>query len=535
MLAALLILALQDPSISVTNDNDEKSKKQQDDFKTKVKVERFKFTGYTVLSLGTLQSIVAPYEGKELTMAQIKDICLLISREYREQGYLLAWAYVPPQEVRDGVVEIAIVEGKVDRIVVGGNKHYSRDFVSKHLGPLEGQPILSMDSLERALLILNDYPKMHAEATLKPGRDPGTTDIHIQVEDEYPIQYGFDYDNFGTESVSEHRMGFSVDFLNLWYMGHEVSIRAVVGAEVENLQYGRIEYRMPVGANGFRINAMIGYMNYQATGGLFDVIEPNGEGPIYSLSASYPILKSRETVVTIEAGFSGRDIQQRVNDFRQSYDHIRSIFAGASLDLSDHLAGRTVLSAQMRYGLGEFMGGTMEDDEPSRPGASNEFSKFYASVMRIQRIVSGLFVIVKGTGQLTSDPLLASEQFGLGGAESVRGFPSYDYAGDWGYTASIELRLVPPGIKDLDDPFRKGKYTIGDVLQFVAFFDHGQASLEEPGAGERDLVVYQGAGGGIRITYPNVSIRFDIGFPVGKQEPTTGDDVIYYIQIIASY
>lgn len=531
-LILVLLAVAQDGSISAAPDG---GPKPQDEIQKKVRVERFTFTGYTVLSLGTLQGIVAPHEGKELTMGQIKDICQEITREYREQGYLLAWAYVPPQDVKDGVVEIAIVEGKVDRIVVGGNRHYSRDFVSKHLGPLEGQTILSMHALERALLILNDYPKMHAEATLKPGREPGMTDIHIQVEDEYPIQYGFDYDNFGTESVSEHRMGFSVDFLNLWYLGHEVSVRAVVGAEVENLQYGRVEYRLPIGANGFRINAMVGYMNYQATGGVFDVIEPNGEGPIYSLGASYPIIKSRETVVTLEAGFSGRDIEQRVVNFRQSYDHIRSVFAGATLDLSDHLAGRTIVTAHIRYGLGEFMGGTMEDDEPSRVGASNEFGKVVASIMRIQRITTGLFVILKASGQYSNDPLLASEQVGLGGAESVRGYASYDYAGDLGVTASIEFRLVPPGIGDLDDPFRGGKYKIGDVLQLVFFGDWGEAQLNEPGANEREVVSMEGVGAGFRVTYPNVSVRFDVGIPTAKFRPSTGDDVMYYVQVIANY
>jgi hemolysin activation/secretion protein len=522
------------PDVNFSLPDSNEPAKQQDD-QVKVRVERFKFTGYTILSEGTLQSIAAPFEGRELTIREIKDVALLITRKYREEGYLLAWAYIPPQEVKDGVVEVAIVEGRVDKVVVGGNKYYRSDFIMNHMGPLEGQPVLSMDTLERSLLILNDYPNMSAKATLRPGAKVGTTDIYIEVEDSQPIKASFDYDNFGSHDVSEHRLGATVEVYDLWKLGHELSVRGVVGAEVDNLKFGRIEYRMPIGTSGLRLNAMFGYMDYQASGGVLSVIEPNGSGPIYSIGASYPIIKTRTMVLTAEVGFSGRDIEQRIGNVTQSYDHVRLASAGLTLDLSDNFYGRTIVSIQGRQGLGTFLDGTEETDQPSRVGASNDFMKFTASVMRIQKVLNGLYAVVRITGQWAEDPLFTSEQIGLGGEDSVRGYLPFDYAGDRGYTASFEFRLIPPGLGDLPDPFSKGKRKIGDVLQFVFFADWGEAELERPQARERDIASMESVGAGFRITYPAVSIRFDVGVPTAKFRPSTGDDAIYYIQVIASY
>lgn len=519
-------LQITTPEVPAPNQQDENSR---------VRVERFKFTGYTVMSSGALQSIVRPYEGRELSIREIKDVANLVTRAYRDEGYMLAWAYIPPQEVKDGVVEIAIVEGRVDKVVVGGNKYYRSDFISRHLGPLEGQPVLSVDSLERSLLLLNDYPNLQARATLRPGAAPGTTDVYIEVEDNYPIKASFDYDNFGSEAVSEHRLGATVDVLDLWKMGHELEVRGVVGAEVENLKYGKIEYRMPIGTSGLRVSASFGYMNYQATGGILSVIEPNGEGPIYSLGASYPFIKTRTTVLTVEVGFSGRDIEQRIGGFTQSFDHIRAVYVGSSLDLSDQWAGRTVITVQVREGLGSFLDGTQTTDLPSRAGASNEFMKATGQLLRIQRVLSGLYLVAKISGQWTNDALLASEQFGLGGGDTVRGYPSFDYAGDWGFAATGELRLIPPGLADLKDPFSKGDRKIGDALQLAVFLDYGEAGLNKPGPGERDLRIFEGAGCGFRVNYPSVSIRFDIAWPLAQVRPSTGDDMMYYVQVIATY
>jgi hemolysin activation/secretion protein len=513
---------------------EEETPKNQDD-KNKIKVNRFTFTGYTVLSLGTLESIVEPYQGQELTMGQIKDVANLITREYRNQGYLLAWAYVPAQTVKEGVVEIAIVEGKVDKVVVSGNKYYRRDFISRHLGAMEGQPVLSIDSLERSLMVLNDVPNLEAKATLRAGAKPGTTDIYVEVKDQYPVKGSLDYDNLGNESVSEHRLGASIDVLNLWYIGHELSVRGMVGFEFENLKYGRVEYRAPIGTGGFRASAWLAYMDYRAQGGVLDILDPNGSGPSYGVSGSYPLIKNRATVLTVEAGFYARDQEQIVFDIRQSFDHVRAASLLAELDHTDSWAGRSILGVEVRKGLGDVMGGTSEDDEPSRVGASNDFTKFTVDAMRIQRIVPALFAIARLTGQYSADPLFTSEQLGVGGADTVRGYPTFDALGDWGYVASIELRFIPPFLSKLDDPFTRGNRTMADVFQIGAFFDYGEAILEDPQAGERENSVLYGAGGGIRLNWPTVSIRLDVGFPMAPLEPSTGDDIFIYVQVVAFF
>ena len=89
-----------------------------------VKVTQIKFTGNTVIETSELEGIVAPAIGKVLTLRELNEVAGQISEYYAVKGYILAQAYLPPQEIRRGVVEIAILEGKVGKIGVSGNTQY---------------------------------------------------------------------------------------------------------------------------------------------------------------------------------------------------------------------------------------------------------------------------------------------------------------------------------------------------------------------------------------------------------------------------
>ena len=85
-----------------------------------VTVSLFRVTGATVFPPEKLHTLLAEAEGRALTLAQIEGLAARITAFYREHGYILARAYIPAQEMRDGVVEIAVLEGRVGRIEVNG-------------------------------------------------------------------------------------------------------------------------------------------------------------------------------------------------------------------------------------------------------------------------------------------------------------------------------------------------------------------------------------------------------------------------------
>lgn len=498
----------------------------------RIGVKEFKFSGNTVIATSDLDRLVQPFVGKDLTLQEIKDVAGLITRAYRERGYVLAWAFVPPQDIKKsgGDVEIAIVEVKVDRVVVQGNRHYDTDFILSHLSGVSSQSVFQNDDVERGLLLLDGYLSLSARSTLRPGSKPGTTDVTIDVMDSRPVVLTLTYDNLGNDSVSEHRIGASFEIGNLWNSGHELSIRAVMGTETENLRFATLGYRAPLSSDGFRFDASIGWMEY-VVGEDIPVLEPTGNGLIYSAGLSYLLSRTRKFSCTVQAGFAGRDIEQFLLDTLAAEDHVRAVYGGVLLEVEDSWNGRMMLSFEGRLGLGSFLGGTTEDDEASREEASNTFTKFSLALHRMQRISDELYAVIKVSGQYSPDSLLVSEQIGIGGVDSVRGYNYFEYAGDWGYTAGLELRIVPPGLSELDAPFTGGAMKIADVLNLACFIDHGEVWLHNPRVNEAESTSLQGCGVGIRIKYPVVSISVDVGFPLSRIDPRTREDVIFYVQV----
>jgi len=138
-------------------------------------VKAYKITGTSVIDGTELESLVAPYVGREMGLAELEKVAELVTAKFRDRGYSLARAYIPAQDIKDGIVEIVVVEGKVGEIIVKGNKNYSTDFIKQGFTPVVEQSVIKHSSLEKSLLLLNDYPDLNLKATLEAGKERGTT------------------------------------------------------------------------------------------------------------------------------------------------------------------------------------------------------------------------------------------------------------------------------------------------------------------------------------------------------------------------
>ncbi len=240
------------PVIEIEKDKVEEKDKDA----VRFKVSEFKVEGATLLDVETIRSITAPYENKELTLSEISNIAEAITNEYRKKGYIIAYAFIPAQDIEKEIVRIRIIEGKIGDIAVTGNKHYSAEFIQKRLETARKDPSLKEDTLERALLILNEYPSLNVKASLKAGKEPGTADIIAAATDSRYISAGISYDNFGSEVISKHRASIWFDTGGLVADGDLLMLRGVTGLDkidLDKLSYGRIEYIFPVDRNGTKL------------------------------------------------------------------------------------------------------------------------------------------------------------------------------------------------------------------------------------------------------------------------------------------
>jgi hemolysin activation/secretion protein len=146
--------------------------------------------------------------------------------------------------------------------------------------------------------------------------------------------------------------------------------------------------------------------------------------------------------------------------------------------------------------------GSQADLQAARPGAEGYYTVLRAGVSAGYAFWRDFQARVRADGQFTNDALVAGEQFGIGGWNSVRGFYERQVAGDNGYSGSVEL--YTPNVLP-----RLGA-TWGE-LRFLAFYDLGHVDDNDvaPGTPSKDFI--SSAGIGLRFNVKaNFTLRADV-------------------------
>jgi len=488
-------------------------------------VKGFLFNGNTVVSKEELEAITKPYVGQELDLPLLESAAQAVTDHYRKMGYTLALAYVPQQEIKFGMVELAVLEGRIGDVTVSGNKYYSSSFIKGHFAQAMEENVARNESLERGLLLLNEYPSLKTSATLEPGKSAGATDVHITAEDKRPLNFMLDMNNYGFNTISRYRFGAGVEAGNVLVDGGTLTLRGIMGNEPNQLLYGLGNYSMPIGVHGTKL--VIGGSDGKFdVGSQLDFLQIHGHITTGDIAVTHPFIKSRFQNLLGEFGFSAKHSTLELLDTLVADDAIRSLRLGVNWDRLD-LLGRWYASVYGFQGLGEFLGG-MSDNSPqaSRRGADDRFTKATIATGRIQSLGHEMVLVLKASGQITTGPVVVMEQMLLGGPDSVRGYQLGERFVDEGYTLSAETRipffpsLMPTALKQ---------------TQGAIFIDYGAGLLRNPQPGEHRSTNMTGTGVGLQTQLPwySTNIRLDLGFPIGPKPiggTITGDrsPILYF-------
>lgn len=470
-------------------------------------VKGFSFSGNTVISWEELEEFTQPYVGQVADLPELEQIAGHVTDLYKRKGYTLATAYIPQQEIRFGIVEITILEGRVGQILVNGNRHYSTDFIRGSFAKAMEDNVVRNVALERALLILNEYPDLKTSATLRPGASTGSTDIVVQAEDKLPIHATLDFNNYGFNSISRYRFGAGVEVGNAIFDGAKLNLNGIIGDHPNRLLFLIGAYAVPIGVHGTKL-VLSGSDGRFDVGAELAALQIRGKIKTYDISVTHPFIKTRFQTMMAEAGFASKDNRLFTLGNVVGDDHVRIAKLGVNYDRLD-LSGRTYFSLYGFQGLGEILGGMNNNAAlTTRQGADNRFTKATLNVGRIQSLGHDVLFVVRANGQATTGPVVVIEQMLLGGPDSVRGYQLGERFVDEGYTVSAETRipffpsLMPTALKQ---------------TQGAIFIDHGGGRLRNPQPGEMGSANLTGTGVGLQTELPYFStrLRADVGFPIG--------------------
>jgi len=450
----------------------------------------------------------------ELSIKDIYELCKLIDSKYAEKGYFLARAYPPPQNIEEGVLLIRIIEGRLGTVDVVGNHRYSREFILKYFTRLQGRP-LQYDDFMRALLLLNENSDLSAGAVFEKGKEVGTADLIIRVDDSLPIHLYLNANNYGRKLTTNWRAGGRFDCGNLLLYGDTLSIAEVVGFPMDALYFTDVKYRIPLTANGAFLELAYLWSKFDVE--TFRYFHLVGKSVIYTVKGSYALTRSRNLSVDFFSYFDFKQIQNFALGSLTSYDKLRVVTAGFLIDHYDPKGGRDYLNVRVGCGIPHFLGGLkVVASHSSRPPAGGRFIVFNADYDRLQHLRYDAFLYLHASGQYSPTKLTVPEQIYIGGSDTVRGFPLACALGDSGYYTNIELRIPPPILAN--KRFFMAKKTWREVLQIVGFLDQGGVFFQSV-----ENVFLFGSGVGFRLQWPwSLTLSLDVGFPLNHSDLSTG-------------
>ncbi len=413
----------------------------------KFKLTKIILEGNHVYSNQQLFAVYKDKINKVISVAELQGIVQSITNYYRNNGYILTRAVLPPQHVDNGVVTIQVIEGYIDRVnVIGVPRGAKRQLQAYGEKIAQSRP-LQLKVMEHYLRLANEIPGMQVKAVLEPSKlKTGASDLNLSSE-EQTLMGSFSYDNYGTRYIGPNQDTLSASLNSIFRSGDSTRAVYATTTRPEQLKFYDISYLTPFGSNG--LTGVIG-KNHSGTipGMNLAIIDTRGQSSTWYTTLTYPLLRARDQNLTLDGGLTYLNSEVTAFSGLLYNDHIRSIKFGANYDFSDRFKGSNLLGLHAEQGLNIW--GASKDPNSlttSRLGADSIFTKFIAQAARVQSIYGRLSAFVLLNGQYSFNPLLASEQFAFGGSQLGRGYDPAEIIGDKGLGGTIELRMdFAPGL-----------------------------------------------------------------------------------------
>ncbi len=474
----------------------------------KVFVRDIHITGATLIPAKVIDEIAAPYKNKELTLADLQKVADLITDDYRQRGYITSRAYLPPQKIEGGVLEIKVLEGLMGNVEIKGNRFFRTALLKSKITLKKGGPF-NYNQLRKDLTRINSNPDRTARAVLMPGKEQGETDMVLEIKDRLPIHLGFDWDNYGSRYIGNDRYSSTLTDNNLLGFDDNLTFQYQM-AQGSRYFLKSVRYLYPL-TSGINAGFFAAFSRVKL-GQEFEDSDVRGKSELYGLFANKQLINTERTNLTLNLGFDYKNITNYQLQVVSSADRERVSRVGLDMDMSDNY-GRTVITDEVDVGIPNIMGGLrIRDTKASRNGAGGKFTKNTLNLLRLQRMPLSSTLLWRSQLQTTPNILTAVEQFQIGGISNVRGYGPAEVVGDSGLSTTFEW-TCPPYLmpKDIKVPFSRAK--LYDAVRLAVFYDWAYAHLRRPQANESKDKTLRGAGVGFRFNLPeDFSIRLDVAW-----------------------
>ncbi|MCX5667801.1 MAG: hypothetical protein NTY34_05790 [Candidatus Omnitrophica bacterium] len=454
------------------------------------------------------------YENREVTLTELNNLSKEISSEYLRRG-IIAAVFLPPQEAEDRSVTMQVVEAKMGEVEVHKAPFFGKEIIKYYWNVKSGE-VLRYDRISKSVQMMNKNPDREVRAALHAGDKPGTTNIILTPKTRFPIHGQYTFDREGVATTGKERNGFGVRDNNL--LGYDDTLISGIsyGADFD----GTYAYHsIPISPEGTSL--LYGYSYALST--------PQKDSDRYALKSvsetvtatiRRDIYNKDEYVGDIYATFDSKD---KVTWYKRGQgtlnrDRLRELTFGGTYTI--RAAGSvTSILPELNQGINVFGASKKNNPLSSRQGATPTYTKFSLGLQNRTSLPFDLQQSLKLRLQIPSEKLFPQEQYGIGGTDTVRGYPPSDYVAD--KMALVNAEMMSPLFflpKSWKLPYAQAP--LKNQLTAVTFFDYGYGEHR----GDPKPRRLSSVGVGLRMNfYDQVLLRLEWGFQLKLlgQDPLT--------------
>jgi hemolysin activation/secretion protein len=409
-------------------------------------INRIKVTGATHFPEARWRTIFASLEGQKIVLSELREAADKLENLYRADGFFLTRVFIAPQEVRDGTLEVQVVEGYLANAFVQAPNAASRKLTQALINPVLSQRPVRFLDLEQKLLLLNDTPGMAVTSVLRPGGTLGSSDILLTAVKPPRTAFAA-VDNSGSDVVGPINYSLGTTIIQPFGRPGALDLSlAMSGEGFRELQAVSGRYATPLGNNG-AVGSIGALVAHAAPGGLIRDLDVQSLSGSLSASLRVPVLRSRANSIYLDAGMTlnrsfVKALGTEINDDRTTV---------ASLGLQwrqiGWLAGDMTFGVNVLHGLNLFDANEANAPLPSVAGFNPQFLRVTYQFQRNQPIRGPIGGSMTLQGQYTANRLLSGEQISFGGRGIGRGYDPSSIAGERGVGVIGELHASLPGVQ----------------------------------------------------------------------------------------
>jgi len=467
---------------------------EQDEKVMPFRIKTFEISGDSLFPAEKLREVVKSFTGAKKTAEDVEKARDALEKFYHDAGYPAVLVNIPEQTVKDGVVKLQVIESRIGRVKISGNRYFTSEKMMRDLGSFNPGGILYLPKVQEEIGRINRNQDFRVEPVMTPGAEPGTIDVELKVEDKFPLHGSLELNNRCSQDTEQLRLNGMIHYDNLWQKEHSLTLQYQTAPQNSNeVEAISASYILPAPWEKDHQWVLYGIWSDSnvAFGEDFQMV---GKGNIYGTRYVIPLPPYKLYAHNFTFGVDYKDFKTSLNmsgsggETNSPVTYMPLSFSYGSV-LQDAWGGMTQFSAGLNIsfrGLVSDQGGFEANSYKGRA----DYLYFTAGVQRNQKLPLGMGLMLKLDGQMADQSLIANEKYSAGGMDSVRGYKESEEVGDNAVHSRAELSFPDP----------VEKFGIAKRLQITPYIFYDFALLTEidPASSQASSFRLEGAGAGVR-------------------------------------